>query len=364
MLDNSVVALKRKEEENGHACPNDETPKHKEEEQQGELRVVTQVYDYHGLKMIQPLTVIIDKETGEIAGIFCVGWTDNPILNIRVNDKLEIIKEGEIMEKGMAVKDPIVMPAVTPDEAVSKWKEYQALKEKIVDREQDIQVIQNKSFLKKSYWRKLATFFNLSVEIVEEKTENISLHGKEVLVYHFRARATHNNGRFAEGTGSCDMYDHATIKDNNFLVYDKYNKVWKEAAPKSIHNARTTAETRAWNRAVSNLVGGGEVSAEEVVDTGNGHSEEPAKTTPIKSTVSTSDKQKQAELYQLLIELNNGDETESEIKRLLKEFTSFQGDKGEVSCDSFKKLKGKWLDSTIGKVKKAIGENTPSEEAY
>jgi hypothetical protein len=32
----------------------------------------------------------------------------------------------------------------------------------------------------------------------------------------------------------------------------------------TLHNTRSTAETRAFNRAVSNLVGGGEVSAEEV----------------------------------------------------------------------------------------------------
>ena len=37
------------------------------------------------------------------------------------------------------------------------------------------------------------------------------------------------------------------------------------AKPNSIHNIRTTAETRAFNRAVSNLVGGGEVSADEIV---------------------------------------------------------------------------------------------------
>lgn len=185
-------------------------------------------------------------------------------------------KEREMEEKkSLVIKESIVMPAVTPDEAVKKWKEYQDLKEKIVE-ENDIQVIQHKSFLKKSYWRKLATFFNLSVEIVEEKSETLQRLSKEVIVYHFRARATAPNGRFAEGTGSCDIYDHATIHDGKFCTWDKFKKEWKEAEEKSLHNTRTTAETRAWNRAVSNLVGGGEVSAEEVKEEENGK-EEPIK---------------------------------------------------------------------------------------
>lgn len=163
-------------------------------------------------------------------------------------------------------KDTIVMPAVTPQEAVIKWQQYQELKEKICDIKNDVQKIQGKDFLKKSYWRKLATFFNLSVEIVEEKSETLTRYGNEVLVYHFRARATAPNGRFAEGTGSCDIYDHANIRDGKFVI----GKENKEAEPKPIHNARTTAETRAWNRAVSNLVGGGEVSAEEVASVENG----------------------------------------------------------------------------------------------
>jgi hypothetical protein len=41
--------------------------------------------------------------------------------------------------------------------------------------------------------------------------------------------------------------------------------VWEFAKPNSLHNIRSTAETRAFNRAVSNLVGGGEVSADEIV---------------------------------------------------------------------------------------------------
>lgn len=63
---------------------------------------------------------------------------------------------------------------------------------------------------------------------------------------------------------------------------------------------------------------------------------------------------RQAELYRLLIEYNDGDKDDDAIKELLKKFTVFQGDKGEVFCDSFKKMKGKWLEKTIQKVNEAI----------
>jgi len=165
----------------------------------------------------------------------------------------------------------IVKPAVSSQEALEAWNDYLDLKKKIVE-ENDIQEIQGKIFLKKSYWRKIATFFNLTVDLVSESHEVIN--GE--LVWNFACKATAPNGRSAIGTGSCSAYEKATYIDGK-PCQKKVTKwgerngkkfpvewEWEPAQPNSIHNVRTTAETRAWNRAVSNLVGGGEVSAEEV----------------------------------------------------------------------------------------------------
>ncbi len=137
------------------------------------------------------------------------------------------------------VEAGIVRPAVTPEEALEAWGEYQDLKSKIVEPS-DIQRIGKEDFLKKSYWRKVATFFNLQVECVKEE------HFKEDGVLYFTVihRARHPNGRFADGDGACDSSE--------------------KGMHKSFHNTRAIAMTRSWNRAVSNLVGGGEVSAEEI----------------------------------------------------------------------------------------------------
>lgn len=166
----------------------------------------------------------------------------------------------------------IVMPAVSAQEALHAWKAYEELKKSIVTKS-DIQNIQGKDFLKKSYWRKAATFFNLNVEVVEEKSEKMG----RTFVWHFTCRATAPNGRSAIGTGSCDAYEKATLIEGVYMNEKvvEWKKLpsgksvparseWVKAQPNSIHNIRSTAETRAFNRAVSNLVGGGEVSAEEV----------------------------------------------------------------------------------------------------
>lgn len=172
-----------------------------------------------------------------------------------------------------ALNQAIVMPSVTPEEAVRAWNEYENLKKAIVKPE-DIQKIEGKDFLKKSYWRKIATFFNLSTEVVKEKREQIG----KTFVWHFTVRAIASNGRFAIGTGSCDAYEKASLIDGKYMKKGKVTKwgktvagksypvefEWEPATPNSIHNIRSTAETRATNRAISNLVGGGEVSAEEV----------------------------------------------------------------------------------------------------
>lgn len=164
--------------------------------------------------------------------------------------KVASVKNTDIVPQ----QSSIVMPAVNGAEAVKAWKAYENLKSAIVDKKSDIQSIQGKDFLKKSYWRKVATFFNLTVNVVEERHEQIG----KTMVWHFTCEAVAPNGRKTIGTGSCDAFEKAELKNGSYMVNDR------PAKPNSIHNIRSTAETRAYNRAVSNLVGGGEVSAEEV----------------------------------------------------------------------------------------------------
>ena len=170
------------------------------------------------------------------------------------NEQIIDTKVSPISPTTSIPDNSIVLPAVSADRALEVWQTYQELKKKIIEKE-DIQKIGNKEFLKKSFWRKLATFFNLSIDIVEEKKEILG----RTLLYNFTVRATAPNGRSTTAVGSCDCYEKATRQGEIYV-----DARGQKAKPNSIHNTRSTAETRAINRAISNLVGGGEVSAEEV----------------------------------------------------------------------------------------------------
>jgi hypothetical protein len=97
-----------------------------------------------------------------------------------------------------------------------------------------------KAYIKKSGLMKYALACQLSLEKRDERVEEAS-GGR---IYHYTYRAIAPNGRFADAVGS------ASTKERNFSHPD--------------HDVRALAQTRACNRAISNLVASGEVSAEEM----------------------------------------------------------------------------------------------------
>lgn len=134
----------------------------------------------------------------------------------------------------------IVMPAVTADEAVNAFNAYQELAKRITTPE-DIQVIQNKEFKKKSFWRKCQRFFNLSVELINERKE---INKDNSYTYFVMYRAVAPNGAHCDGDGACTSNEKGRVR--------------------SEHDTRATAHTRAKNRSIADLVAFGEVSAEEI----------------------------------------------------------------------------------------------------
>ncbi len=109
----------------------------------------------------------------------------------------------------------------------------------------------NKRRVKKSGWLKYALACNLNLEKIEEREIDKEMppgSGDWVTIFHFDYRAIAQTGRFAEASGSASTSE-------------------REGSDKMIHDTRSLAQTRALNRAISNLVGGGEVSAEEAMDT-------------------------------------------------------------------------------------------------
>jgi len=148
-------------------------------------------------------------------------------------------------EKLPVVSSGIVRPAVSAEEFKAAWDEYRKLRNSILESE-DIQKIGDNQYVKKSGWRKIATAFNLSDEIIEERRED---KGDGNFLWRIKVKVTAPNGRYAVGIGVCDTTERRRGGDSF-------------AHPE--HDVYATAHTRAKNRAISDLVGGGEVSAEEI----------------------------------------------------------------------------------------------------
>ena len=103
------------------------------------------------------------------------------------------------------------------------------------------------AFVKKSGWRKIAKAFGLSVTRVEDGIERDD-DGNPVRAWAIY-RAAHPNGQTQDGDGYCSV--------------DETRFARSGGRQKLENDLRATATTRAKNRAISDLVGMGEVSAEE-----------------------------------------------------------------------------------------------------
>jgi hypothetical protein len=113
----------------------------------------------------------------------------------------------------------------------------------------------NVKHVKKSGWMKYAMALGITINVYDEHSEQIKWKGLDVLAYHFSARAIAPSGRVSEAIGSASSDE---------------GKPWAD----QIHSIRAMAQTRAVERAISNLVGGGEVGAEEL-DTRGGERSYP-----------------------------------------------------------------------------------------
>lgn len=168
--------------------------------------------------------------------------------------KVDVMDKEELPDTQLAtVSDTGI---VDVESALESWNNYQILCDELLD-ESDYQkfkatvkdengnkqeVIQK--FRKKSAWFKLGRAFNVKTEIIEKTVER----GKngQVKEAYYRVRASLPNGqRVVEADASCDVWEKGKSKASG-------------------HDLRTTAETRATNRAIAKLIGAGEVSSDEI----------------------------------------------------------------------------------------------------
>ena len=158
---------------------------------------------------------------------------------------------------------------MSPSQAKAEWESYLAVCELILGPG-DYSKIGNKQYKRKSGWRKLAKVFSVSDVIVDRVIERDG-HGRPTFAA-VEVRATDRWGRSTIG------YHEAHLSEKCCPT------IYGEPCPKSqydnhiccradcsgyVHwslpgNMPATAHTRAKNRAIADLIGAGEVSAEEM----------------------------------------------------------------------------------------------------
>ena len=111
---------------------------------------------------------------------------------------------------------------------------------------------------KKSAWRKLARAFNISDEPITKEVIRDENH--QIISAYFEVKAVLPNGRSGFGVGDCSIFDKIKADDvetpSNFELRKRFTN--------AEHDVIATAHTRAKSRAISDLIGAGEVSAEEL----------------------------------------------------------------------------------------------------
>ncbi len=167
---------------------------------------------------------------------------------------------------------------VTSESALNQQKALATAYDRAVESligENDVQKEGQRSFKKKSAWRKLQRHFRIDTRIIAREFVDVhasgSLHDADRIVttavVTVEARAPW--GQVAQAIGACG-FDEETAAGPQ-LDANGAQLFWPSGDPKinkgkaiSLADMVATAETRATNRAVSNLIAMGEVSAEEI----------------------------------------------------------------------------------------------------
>lgn len=227
-----------------------------------------------------------------------------------MTDSEEPMTETKVLDMIARIEAPATLTAAPiidakgMAEAIRSYKELQdQLDAAMPDSTMELQ---GKLFRKKSYWRGVATAFGLSVSIVKEEIVKIPnmdpAFPAEDWGYLITCEASSPDGKSSQGDGSCMWSDKAVFQSEwvdrkKKLILDEDGNAqidWPATrANATMHNIRGHALTRAKNRAISDLVGFGEVSVEELPESafqGGGERKPAARKTKATTKAATKPK--------------------------------------------------------------------------
>ena len=171
---------------------------------------------------------------------------------MRMSEVVE--NESAVVEDTTAVSHINQLDLVDIDYAVKSQKNFEELVEALLDKDTDYQGGKKK----KSAWRKLARAFNISDEKICDRIIRDENH--QIISAYFEVKAILPNGRYGIGVGDCSIFDKINKDDADMPSNFELRKRFTNAE----HDVISTAHTRAKSRAIADLIGAGEVSAEEM----------------------------------------------------------------------------------------------------
>ena len=183
-----------------------------------------------------------------------------------MNDK-ELIVPEVVEETGMELaKSTGIVKVIDVEGTIQAYKEFEMIKTRLLGKDDYLYFDKygkasfdgtGTRYIKKSGWRKAKTAFGISIEYLDDgvRAEREDDEGK-YYVWSYKVRASAPNGIFQDAVG-------VSTSRNPFFSIRYVNKKRTRINPAE-NNIMLTAQTIAINRAVSDLVGGGEVSAEEM----------------------------------------------------------------------------------------------------
>ena len=170
---------------------------------------------------------------------------ESPKLDLASTDMPMSIEDAKnLMDSYQKLCAALLVPweaRIIKDGVLVKDSDYQRIKVKTKD-EKGLDIWIERDFVKKSGWRKLATALRLNLEIVSKAREDKA---EGIFVYRYEVKVTSPGGRSISGVGKCSSLEaHTKGREEN--------------------DVEATAYTRAANRAISDLIGFGQTSAEEL----------------------------------------------------------------------------------------------------
>ena len=152
--------------------------------------------------------------------------------------------------------------SVSIDEAVNAFELYEQAKAKLLKPSDILWIGENglpvpaeskgaNPYITKSGWRKLGRFFGLSTEVLSrEKIWTTDENNKKYYIWSYRVKVSHQCGAFVITEGVCTSKDKFFTKGGRKIANEQ--------------NVMLKAQTVAINRGISDLLGSGEVSSEEM----------------------------------------------------------------------------------------------------